>query len=395
MEEVEHPFWQALKDRTFLLGTTAALLGYFAFLVTCFLSSLVMTQLTEDPSLVAFVNAAVQAPLLFVILPAAAVARLIDRRILLMAVNLAISCVLFCMGLESTSLHPTPVQVLVLIFSLGTLAAFSMSVWQISGPDVVAKSMVAGATVTVSAGFNLARAVAPVFGAASLKLLGFQVTLISGAILALIGAFLPMGSKWPNGPAHTLQSVSADRDSQRKNRRVLSLRRVSQAFIVSLSGSSVWALLPVMAQRRYGNDMATAMGLLSGALGTGALLGALGSRPIHQHLPLVTIIVMTAVSMMVFVASFGVDLPLPLSCLFAVGMGASWFIHGCTLNVFVRTDAPDYLGGDAVARFLMIFYLGLAAGSVVWGTVATTWGLGTAMVVSALGIAVSAFLGLQ
>lgn len=150
-----------------------------------------------------------------------------------------------------------------------------------------------------------------------------------------------------------------------------------------------------MAQLRYGNDMATAMGLLSGALGTGALLGAFGSKPLHQHLPLVTIIVTTAVSMMVFVASFGVDLPLPLSCLFAVGMGAAWFIHGSTLNVTVRTDAPDYLGGDAVARFLMIFYLGLAAGSVIWGTVATTWGLGTAMVLSALGIAVSAFLGLQ
>lgn len=191
VKKIEDPFWQALRDRTFLLGTTAALLGYFAFLVTWFLSSVLMTQLTRDPGLIALVNAAVQAPLLFVILPAAAVARLIDRRILLIAVNLAISCMLFCMASESTSLHPTPIQVLVLTFSLGTLATFSMSVWQISGPDVVAKSMVPGATITVSAGFNLTRAVAPIFGAASLNLLGAQVTLISGAVLALIGAFPP------------------------------------------------------------------------------------------------------------------------------------------------------------------------------------------------------------
>ncbi|WOH80293.1 MFS transporter [Bradyrhizobium sp. BEA-2-5] len=379
----------------FLPSALAALLAYQGFVLAWFVTSVLMTELTDDPVYIALVNAAVQVPLLLVAVPAGIVASQFNRRTLLLAGHMSTVALLLIYAYAASHLPLTRWLLITILFGLGTTASFAMTLWQIVGPDFVAHASASTATILISGSFNAARAIGPLIGATTIGLFGSTPTLLLGVFLvggAIILLSIPK-STTTMLTAKNLEIPSA-RKSLNEHLRSTSLPpRTCQAALVSVCGSSVPALLPALVKGQYQNDVTTALGLLTSFLGFGALCGIIASTIIHRHLGLGTILKLTAG--MVFVLNAGIALPAPLWLLSVITLvfGASWFLFGTSLNIAVRTEAPSALKSQLVARFLMTFYLGTAIGSVLWGALASHIGVHAALIAASVGNIIAVLVG--
>src|SRR5690242_17005796 len=131
-----------------------------------------MTELRPTPVMVTLVQAAASVPVFLFALPAGAVGDIIDRRALL--VLLQIVSVLLSIGLGvSTALgFTTPVIVLIASFLFGTTLAFGMPVFQAIVPDLVPRSELAPAVSLNSIGINVARVIGPALGGGLILICG-------------------------------------------------------------------------------------------------------------------------------------------------------------------------------------------------------------------------------
>ena len=64
--------------------------------------------------------------------------------------------------------------------------------------------------------------------------------------------------------------------------------------------------------------------------------------------------------------------------------GGAWLSLLSSLNVAVQTVVPSWVRGRALSVYMLVFYAGLAGGSILWGTVAEHLGLTQALVISAI-----------
>src|SRR5262249_57890719 len=123
-----------------------------------------MTQLTPSPLMVGLVQAAAAVPVFLVVLPAGALADMVDRRKLLIFTQswmVVAAAILGCLTLFSVI---TPWVLLLFTFLLGLGAVMNDPAWQAITPEVISPSRHASAVALNSAGFNVARAVGPALG---------------------------------------------------------------------------------------------------------------------------------------------------------------------------------------------------------------------------------------
>src|ERR1700681_819134 len=100
-------------------------------------SGWLMTSLSSSPSLVALVEAADSIPVMLLALPAGALADIVDRRRLLIAIQVYLLIVAGALGIM-TLLDLTTVWVLLgFTFALGVGAAMMMPAWAAIVPDLV------------------------------------------------------------------------------------------------------------------------------------------------------------------------------------------------------------------------------------------------------------------
>src|SRR6266704_2002579 len=96
-----------------------------------------MTSLSSSPSLVALVEAADSFPLMLLALPAGALADIVDRRRLLIAIQVYLLIVAGALGIL-TLLELTTAWVLIgFVFALGVGSAMMMPAWSAVVPDLV------------------------------------------------------------------------------------------------------------------------------------------------------------------------------------------------------------------------------------------------------------------
>src|SRR5581483_10304540 len=116
-----------------------------------------MTELRPTPVMVTLVQTAASLPVFLFALPAGAIGDAVDRRQLLVLLQVALVLVT-AVGLT------TPAVILVASFLFGTWLAFSMPVFQAIVPDLVPRHELAPAVSLNSIGINLARVIGPALG---------------------------------------------------------------------------------------------------------------------------------------------------------------------------------------------------------------------------------------
>src|SRR5919109_3813038 len=123
-----------------------------------------MTRLTMSPLMVSLVTAATTLPVFLVMLPAGALADLVDRRRFLLITQSWMVAASAVLGILTLLNVVTPWILLAFTFLLGLGAVTNDPAWQAITPEIVCAQNHAPAVALNSVGFNVARAVGPALG---------------------------------------------------------------------------------------------------------------------------------------------------------------------------------------------------------------------------------------
>src|SRR5207245_3607392 len=149
-----------------------------------------MTQLTMSPLKIGLVQAASTLPVFLVILPAGALADMVDRRRFLLITQAWMVAAAGLLGIFTLLGFVTPWILLLFTFVLGLGAVMNDPAWQAITPEVVCHENHAPAVALNSVGFNVARAVGPALGGLVMAWTSTGVAFVLNSASSLRGIFV-------------------------------------------------------------------------------------------------------------------------------------------------------------------------------------------------------------
>ena len=373
-----------LREPLFRSLWLAALLTYVGKWMQMVGAAWLMTQLTTSPFMVGLVQAAIMLPVFLVILPAGALADIVDRRRFLLGTQAWMVAAAGTLGILTLLGDVTPWILVLFTFLLGLGAVINDPAWQAITPEVASAENHAGAVALQSAAFNVARAVGPALG-------GFIIAATNSGVAFLMNAagffgvilFLYRWKRPKHEPAQTERVIESLRVGFRYVRSAPVVHCVlirTAAF--SVAASSVLALLPVIAHG-YG---ASGYGLLLAMFGIGALAGAALLPRIRMRLSVDGLV--TGAIVVFAIAAFAVGQVHEFALLSVVlfTAGCAWILILACLNVAAQLMTPSWMRARAISMYLLVLQGGMALGSAGWGALATKFGVPATMLCSALGL---------
>src|SRR5580692_9125644 len=198
--------WDPLREPLFRSLWIAAVVSYTGTWMQNVGAGWLMTELTTSPFIVSLVQAAASIPVFLVVLPAGALADMVDRRRLLLFTQSWMVIAAVALGILTLLGAVTPWILLVFTFLMGVGAVMNDPAWQAITPDVVSPPRHASAVALNSAGFNVARAVGPALGGLVVAAAGsgWSFLLNAGSFFGVI-FFL---YRWRCAPAEVLPKQS-------------------------------------------------------------------------------------------------------------------------------------------------------------------------------------------
>ena len=345
-----------------------------------------MTQLTTSPLMVSLVQAAAAIPVFLVVLPAGALADMVDRRRLLLFTQSWMVVASAALGVLTLLHAVNPWVLLIFTFLLGLGAVMNDPAWQAITPEVVSPERHASAVALNSAGFNVARAVGPALGGVVVAAAGSGWSFLLNAA-SFFGVIFFLWN-WRRAPHQALPTRRMSEAIAEGFRHVRATPQVKSVLIrtgaFSLGASSLLALLPVVCQSHgaqgYG-FLLTCFGL--GALSGAAVLPRLRMRYSVDGLVAGATVVFAAMTFLVGETYFFEEL-----CLVLFTAGAAWIGILACFNVVAQTMCPSWMRARALSMYLLVLQGGMALGSAIWGAIASRQGVPAALMWSALAMIV-------
>src|SRR5690606_35549454 len=248
---------------------------------------------------------------------------------------------------------------------IGCGSAFNAPAWQASVGDLVPRRELPGAIALNSLGFNIARSVGPAIGGAIVAAAGAAAAFVTNA--ASYVALLVVLARWrPLRPPALLPPESLGVAMAAGIRyvsmspaiRIVLLR----SAIFGAGASGLMALMPLIAKDRLGGGPLV-YGLMLGAFGAGAVMGAIASSRLRQALSTEVIIRCACVAFAAAMIVAGVSTLLPVTMAGLLLAGAGWVSAFATFNVAVQLAAPRWVVARALALYQMAAFGGIAGGS--------------------------------
>ena len=378
--------WTPLREPLFRSLWIAAVISYTGTWMQNVGAGWLMTQLTTSPLMVGLVQAAASIPVFLVVLPAGALADMVDRRRLLlftqswMVVAAAVLGALTLLGAVS------PWVLLVFTFLMGVGAVMNDPAWQAITPEVISPERHASAVALNSAGFNVARAAGPALGGIVVAAAGSGWSfLLNAASFFGVILFLYIWKRAPHTarPAKSMHAAIIE-----GFRYVQGAPQVKSVLIrtgaFSIGASSLLALLPVVCQPHG----AQGYGFLLTCFGLGALSGAAILPRLRLQYSVDGLVAGATIlfAMMTFAA--GQVHIFEWLCLVLFTAGAAWIGILACFNVVAQTMCPSWMRARALSMYLLVLQGGMAIGSALWGAVASRLGVPEALAWSALALVV-------
>jgi MFS family permease len=384
---LRHPVFAVLWAAT-VLGNTGTFMRDVA-------SSWLVTDLSGAPAAVAMVQAAGSLPIFLLAIPAGVLSDILDRRKFLIAVQVGLAAVSGVLMLLAASGALSVTALIALTFIGGVGAALMSPTWQAIVPELVPKADFKNAVALNSLGFNIARAIGPALGGAILASFGAAVTYGADVVsyLLVIAALLwwrRVADVDDNLSEHFAGALRAGLRFARASRELHAV--LLRAALFFAFASAVWALLPLVARNLLGGGPGF-YGVLLGAVGAGAIAGALALPRLRQRFDADGLLLGASVITAAVMAVLGLAPPQWAAVAILLLLGAGWITALTTLNGTTQAILPNWVRGRGLAIYLTVFNGAMAAGSIVWGTVAELIGLTMTLLVGAGGLALVAFVG--
>ena len=383
-----------LRQPVFAVLWAATVLGNTGSFMRDVASAWLMTDLSAAPAAVALVQAAGTLPIFLLAIPAGVLSDILDRRRFLIAVQILLGSVSLALMALSSSGMMSVSALIALTFLGGVGAALMGPTWQAIVPELVDRGEVKAAVALNSLGINIARSIGPAAGGLLLASFGAAVTY--GADVASYVIVIAALIWWPR-PKNADDALSegffgAFRAGMRYARASRPLHRVLiRAAIFFACSSAVWALLPLVARNLLGGD-AGFYGILLGAVGAGAIGGALLMPRLRARFDSDQLLLGAALVAAVVMAALAVSPPKALAVALLLFLGGAWITALTTLNGAAQAILPNWVRGRGLAIYLTVFNGAMTAGSLGWGAVGEAAGVPATLLIGAAALVIAAIV---
>jgi MFS family permease len=381
---MRHPdaAWAPLGEPLFRSLWIAAVVSYTGTWMQNVGAGWLMTQLTISALMVSLVQAAAAVPVFLVVLPAGALADMVDRRRLLLFTQSWMVAAAAILGVLTLLHAVSPWMLLVFTFLMGIGAVMNDPAWQAMTPDVVSPARHASAVALNSAGFNVARAVGPALGGIVVAAAGSGWSFLLNAA-SFFGVIFFLYN-WKRPAPEPLPSQRIGNAIMEGVRYVRGAKQVRSVLIrtgaFSVGATSLLALLPVICQPHG----AQGYGFLLTCFGLGALAGAALLPRLRLQYSVDGLVAGATIVFAAMTFAAGQVHVFEGLCLVLFTAGAAWIGILACFNVVAQTMCPSWMRGRAISMYLLVLQGGMAVGSALWGELAARQGVPAALAWSAL-----------
>ena len=340
-----------------------------------------MTSLSPNALMVSMVQAATVLPIFLFVLPAGAMADIVDRRVLLL-------CTQSWMLLAATALTvmtmlglTTAWSLLGLIFALGTGTAMNAPAWGTVMAESVPRSDLVQAVALNGVGFNIARAVGPALSGILLLVTGPQLTFgfNAAAYVSVIGVLFfwkrpKSTSSLP--PEHLISAMKVGVRYMRHTRSVQAA--MWRAGLYFAPCAALWATLPLIVRNQLGLGAGT-FGLLLGLMGVGGVTAGLVLPNLRAKFQRGQIVFLASLLSCAGMALMSVARGWIPAAIAMVMFGLGWVAAASVAQGAAQLAAPAWVRSRALSIYQLSFNYALVVGTFFWGWLATSVGLSTTL----------------
>jgi MFS family permease len=346
-----------------------------------------MNELGASPLLLSLIATAASLPFFLLTFPAGALADLGNRRKLLIAVYLWLAAAAGLLAVCTWLNWVHPYVILVTVFLLAIGFAFNAPVWASVIPEIVRKQELASAITLGGVQVNLAGIVGPALGGLLLPVIGPAMLFSINAVAFLVTAWLISRRyhRRRRPQPHLENFLESFASALRYVRYAPGMQVIlTRGFLFGLFIAVVPALVPVVALQQL-RLQASHLGLVFTSMGIGSLLGATLILPYARAKAspntltiLAGVILVAVLVLMAIVPDLWMFLPVTALA------GISWTVSASELWIAGQRAMPDWARGRMNAAHMMASQGGVALGGILWGTAATSIGLGRTLLGGAL-----------
>jgi len=340
-----------LRHSVFRRIWLASLLSNLGLLIQGVGAAWAMTLMTSSADKVALVQTALMLPIMLISMPAGAIADMYDRRIVAL-VSLSISlvgatalAVMAWLGLV------TPNILLAFCFIVGCGMALFGPAWQASVSEQVPPETLPSAVALNGISYNIARSFGPAIGGIVVATAGAVAAFALNAVLyipLLIVLFMWRRASEPSRlPREKLSRAIVS--GVRYIANSPSIRIVlTRTLVTGLLGGSVSALMPLVA-RDLLHGGAQTYGIMLGAFGMGAVIGALNIGEVRKRLSGEASVRVCAITMGLAIAVIAISKQPVITAAALVLAGSVWMLAVALFNIGVQLSAPRWVAGRSLA----------------------------------------------
>ncbi len=338
---------------------------------------LLVASLTEDRFVVAMASLLQWLPPLLFALGAGAVSDRVDRRALVVGVDLVRAVVLAVLA-TAVLLGGVPVgAVLLALFVLATAEVFADNASGTLLPMVVPRADLGTGNARLMTGYVTAnQLVGPALGAA-LFAAGAASPFVAQAVLVALGALLASRIVLPAHRRETVPGrIRADvAEGLRWVRHHAAVRTLVLTIAVfNVTYGAAWSVLVLYATERLDAGPA-GFGLLTSALAVGGLIGTVSYGAITRRLSLGDVMRIGLVIETLTHLALALTRSFAVALLVMVVFGAHAFVWATTSSTVRQRAVPTALQGRVGSINVLGTYSGLVVGSVVGGLLARSYGV--------------------
>ncbi len=345
-----------------------------------------MTTLSPNALMVSLVQAATVLPIFLFVLPAGALADIVDRRFLLLGTQSWMLLAASVLTLMTWAGMTTAWSLLALIFALGVGIAMNAPAWGTVMAESVPRSDLVQAVALNGVGFNIARAVGPALAGFLLLIAGPQLTfgLNAVAYVTVIGvlAFWRRPHVAPSLPPEHL--IGAMKSGLRFVRHTPQVQAAMwRAGLYFAPCAALWATLPLVVRNQLGLGAAT-FGLLLGLMGVGGVTAGLVLPNLRAKFRRGQIVFCASLLSCAGMGLMAVSRHWLPAAIAMVMFGLGWVTAASVAQASAQIAAPPWVRSRALSIYQLSFNLALVIGTFFWGWLGTEVGLPSTLMVAAI-----------
>jgi predicted MFS family arabinose efflux permease len=369
--------WSALRNPVFRKLWAASLVSGTCVAAHDTATTWMMNTLSASPLLLSLMSTVASLPFFLFTLPAGALADSVDRKKLLLLMNLwlaiaaAILAVFGWLHLLNTYL------ILGSVFLVGVGFAFEAPAWTSIIPEIVSDAELPSAATLGGLQMNISGIIGPALGGLLLPIIGpSSVFAVNAAcFLGVIFAIF----QWKRAAPQARRGLESFFDSFVKAIRYVcyapSLQIVlARNALFALFISAIPALMPVIGLKVLHLN-ASQLGLLFTSQGIGSVTGAAVIIPwLRARYSSNLLIVVANLLVAIVYALMAVVREPGLFFIVAALAGVGWTLSAAELWVAAQRTMPSWISGRMNATVIMVSQGAMAIGGVIWGSAVTTVG---------------------